>query len=1544
MSIQTAAINTASLEENVCAEQPQKQSEQEYSVFLLSYAQQRLWFLDQLDSGNPRYTIPTAIELLGLLDVAVLKRSIDEIIRRHESLRTTFAAVSGRPIQIIAPTHTLKLPIINLHNITGSLQEAEVLQFAAAAAKQPFDLMTGPLLRTKLLSLSDTKHVLLLTMHHIISDGWSLDVFAQELGTLYTAFSKGEPSPLPDLPIQYADFAVWYREWMQGEILETQLDYWNQQMGGTSDRPKVPVLELPTDYPRPATQTFQGAKHLLTLPEPLTNAVKVLSQQSGSTLFMIVLAAWQVLLGRSARQTDFAVGTVVANRLRPDLEPLIGCFANTLVLRADLAGNPTFAELLARVRSVCLDAFAHQDLPFEQLVEALQPERDLSRQPLVQVMLSQTPPLPSLDLPGLTFTPHAIATGTAKFDLQLTLVDQGPTLQLLFDYSTELFAPVTITRMADHLHVLLANAVVDPRQPISTLSLLTDAEQRCLLADWGCGADVSFPQQLLHDLVAAQVARTPASVALCCGDQHLTYHALEQRANQLAHALQQLHVGPEARVALCLDRSLELVIAVLAVLKAGAAYLPLDPSYPAQRLAFLLDDSQASVLITAEDESPKTKDQGDHDSLVLRPSSFVHTVDLARDWPSIAQQPTDPPACAALPDNLAYVIYTSGSTGAPKGVLVPHRGVVNYLLWCVQSYPWQSGGGALLHSSLAFDLSVTSLFGPLLSGQTVELLPQGQELEGVSAALRTRAGYSVVKLTPTHLELLRQQLGAHELAGRTAALVIGGEALRGEQLQVWQTQARATRLVNEYGPSETVVGCCVYELPPQAVLVGSVPIGRPIANTQLYVLDEQLALVPIGMAGELYIGGAGVVRGYQGRPALTAERFVPNPFASGGDKETRRQGDKEREQSSIQNPKSKIQNGERLYKSGDLVRWRADGQLEYLGRIDDQVKLRGYRVELGEIEAALLNHPHIDQAAVVMHEDETGYKRLAAYVVPRDAATLTPSTIIDFLGSQLPEYMVPRLIMVLHELPQTPSGKVDRKALPAFDTQRPDTEVDFVAPQTLLEQEIAQAFTEVLGVNRIGMNDNFFDLGGDSLLMTRLAARLSNSYDVHLPMLQLFQVPTAAGVTHVVEAYQREGNDGTASTWDASFLEEEIRLDPAITPEWSPGLPDTNPTKILLTGATGYIGAFLIECLLRKTGAEVFCLTRTPDLEQGMERLKQSLQTYRIWDDAWQSRIHLIAGDLAQPLCGLTQSQFAELAATIDTIYHSGAMVNFAYPYATVKGTNVGGTQEILRLACQGRMKTVHYISTIDTFIGTHMPRPYLEVDPPRQPVVTPDGYMLSKWVAEHLMVAARDRGVPVCIYRLPWVLGHTKTGVAPINNMLLVELKGFLQLGVFPDEGDSVVYDGVTVDYAAEAIIYLSMQPESLGKNFHIWNLQLVSFSQIYEWIRNFGYTFDVAPHDVTRELVKQVEPSHPLYPLIPILLEEHSGTSEPDARLQGKFDPRIECTNALEGLEGSGLECPLSDDKLTHLCLSYLVDVGFLDPVSRAVGDAAAIPAARA
>ena len=1095
----------------------------------LSAAQQRLWFLHQLEAAP--FHVSAAFELSGMIDLVAFHKSLDEIIARHENLRSTFVELSGRPLRLVASSTTLALPILDMQEFAPSDQPAIVERVIAELLQSPFDLAHGPLLRVALLRSTPDKHRFIIIMHQIIADDWSVGVLVRELATYYQAHVEGYAPDLPPIEIRYADGAVGQQKWLDDTALPAQLAYWTRQLDD------LPTLNLPSDYQRPAVQSYRGARHILEVsPELSADLKKALSQQPETTLFMTVLAAWQVLLGRSARQTDFAVGTVVANRIRPDLEPLIGCFANTLVLRADLAGNPTFAELLARVRSVCLDAFAHQDLPFEQLVEALQPERDLSRQPLVQVMLSQTPPLPSLDLPGLTFTPHAIATGTAKFDLQLTLVDQGPTLQLLFDYSTELFAPVTITRMADHLHVLLANAVVDPRQPISTLSLLTDAEQRCLLADWGCGADVSFPQQLLHDLVAAQVARTPASVALCCGDQHLTYHALEQRANQLAHALQQLHVGPEARVALCLDRSLELVIAVLAVLKAGAAYLPLDPSYPAQRLAFLLDDSQASVLITAEDESPKTKDQGDHDSLVLRPSSFVHTVDLARDWPSIAQQPTDPPACAALPDNLAYVIYTSGSTGAPKGVLVPHRGVVNYLLWCVQSYPWQSGGGALLHSSLAFDLSVTSLFGPLLSGQTVELLPQGQELEGVSAALRTRAGYSVVKLTPTHLELLRQQLGAHELAGRTAALVIGGEALRGEQLQVWQTQARATRLVNEYGPSEAVVGCCVYELPPQAVLVGSVPIGRPIANMQLYVLDEQLVPVPIGMAGELYIGGAGVARGYQGRPALTAERFVPNPFASGGDKETRRQGDKEREQSSIQNPKSKIQNGERLYKSGDLVRWRADGQLEYLGRIDDQVKLRGYRVELGEIEAILGQHPDVQSCAVCLCEDTIGSQRLVASVVltndrqpttddaphsDASSSTQRPSLVMselrDFLKERLPGYMVPAGFVFLDSLPLTPSGKVDRRALMALSEDRLESEEGYVGPQTPEEECLAQIWAEMLGRERVGIHDDFFALGGHSLLVTQVLSRIREAFQVELPVQSLFKYPTVADLAQYLK-------------------------------------------------------------------------------------------------------------------------------------------------------------------------------------------------------------------------------------------------------------------------------------------------------------------------------------------------------------------------------------------------------------------------------------------
>ncbi len=1071
----------------------------------LSHSEREVWI--QYQSVATPIHVVAAFDLRGTLDVVLLQQSFNGILARHENLRSTFIELERVPIRIISPAMPLVLSVVDVQELPKMAQEKEQRRLTTEQSQRPFDLTRGPLLRATLIRKEEQVHVLLLTIHHIICDGWSFGVLMRELATLYDVFSAGMPSPLSQLSIQYADFAIWQREWLQGRVLEEQLAYWKRNLTGMPT-----ILALPTDRPRPPVQTYRGATFSFFLPLALGEHLKALCQREEATLFMGLLAAWQTLLYRYSSQENFAVGSPIANRSRPELEGLIGFFANTLVLRADLSGNPTFRELVHRTREVCLGAYAYQDVPFEKLVEELRPERDASHSPLFQVMfVLQNAPRPVVELPGLTLTPLEVETGTTRFDLTLTVTETRQGLKGSLEYNTDLYDGVTIERMGEHFQVLLESVVADAEQRISDLPLLREDERRLVLEEWAHGPREAVPRVCLHELFESQVERTPEAVAVVFEDKAVTYRELNHRANQLAQYLLQLGVGPDVLVGICVERSVEMVVGLLGILKAGGAYVPLDPAYPKERLAFMLADSNASVLLTEErwlERFPKHRAQ---------------VVCLDRDWLTIAARSPDKPPSHVCPDNLAYVIYTSGSTGKPKGTLIDHRGVVNYLIWCERAYPIAVGQGSPVHSSISFDLTVTSLFTPLLVGRQAHLLPEDFGVDQLSAALRNGTDYSLVKITPTHLSLLSQQLSPREAWGRTHAFIIGGENLLAEHITFWQEHSPDTVLVNEYGPTETVVGCCVYEMPLHRRADGPVPIGRPIFNTELYILDTHLQPVPVRVSGELYIGGLGLARGYLNHADLTAERFIPNPFTN--------------------------QTGARLYKTGDLARYLSDGNIEFLGRLDDQIKLRGYRIEPGEIEAIVLQLPEIAQATVLVREDAFGGKRLIAYLVPRNKETLSRRELRAFLKEKLPDYMVPQLILFLDELPRTPNGKVDQRALSVFEAPPSGSGTDFAAFRTPLERDIALAFASVLGVNKVGLNSDFFDLGGDSLLATQLGVCLSKKYGIRLQVSAMFRVPTVAGVARVIEVYQREGDNGV-SNLNKMQIDEDISLDPGVIPQW----------------------------------------------------------------------------------------------------------------------------------------------------------------------------------------------------------------------------------------------------------------------------------------------------------------------------------------------------------------------------------------------------------
>ncbi|HEU0302475.1 MAG TPA: amino acid adenylation domain-containing protein, partial [Longimicrobium sp.] len=1042
----------------------------------LSFAQQRLWFLETMGGLGGTYHIPRRLRLAGALDRDALRRALDRIVARHEALRTTFGRVDGAPVQRIAADE--RGFALSEHDLRGDPDAEEALhRVTAAEARTPFDLERGPLFRGRLVRLADDDHVLLLTMHHIVSDAWSMGLLVRELGALYAAFRAGEPDPLPPLPVQYADYAAWQRRWMEGAVLEAQAAYWRETLAGAPE-----LLELPADRPRPARVDHAGAVVELALDAEATAELKALSRRQGTTLFMTLLAGWAAVLSRLSGQDDVVIGTPTANRGRTEIEGLIGLFVNTLAVRVDLGESPTVAELLARVKARTLEAQQHQDLPFERVVELLQPTRSLAHHPLFQVLFAwQNAPGGRLALPGLRVDAEGgRARETAKFDLSLTLQEAGGRIGGFVTYATALFERATAERYLGYLERVLEQMVVDDARAVERLALLPEAERRQVVEEWNA-TDAAYPIGLcLHELFEAQVARTPDAAAVSFAGETLTYAELNARANRLAHHLRALGVGPDARVALCVERSAEMVVGLLAVLKAGGAYVPLDPSHPAERLRFMLADSAPAAVLAQQ-------------ALGAEPRALLGGLDvpvlvLDAAAPAWTDAPAHDPVRAGLtPEHLAYVIYTSGSTGQPKGAMNAHRGVINRLAWMQERYGLRADEAVLQKTPYGFDVSVWEFFWPLVVGsRLVVARPEGHKDPAYLAETIRREGITTMHFVPS---MLREFLGhprAEECTG-LVRVVCSGEALPSGLVERFHARLPGTELHNLYGPTEAAVDVTAWHCSPGAG--GLVPIGRPMANTRMYVLDRVGAPVPVGVTGELYIGGVQVARGYLGRPGLTAERFVADPFGS--------------------------EPGARLYRTGDLGRWRVDGSIEFLGRTDFQVKVRGHRIELGEIEARLAEHAAVREAVVVAREDAQGDQRLVAD--DAGAAAVEVEALRAHLAERLPEHMVPAAYVRLAALPLTPSGKLDRRALPAPEGDAYARRA-YEEPAGEAEQAVAEIWSEVLGVERVGRWDHFFALGGHSLLAVQVVSRVRQALAVEAALGEVFARPVLAEFARGLEA------------------------------------------------------------------------------------------------------------------------------------------------------------------------------------------------------------------------------------------------------------------------------------------------------------------------------------------------------------------------------------------------------------------------------------------
>ena len=1066
-SEQKLALLASLLEKEGASKAPRLKRIPRENELPLSFGQMGLWLFDQVEPRSAAYNFPVRHDFKGHFDVEGFEWSLGEIVRRHEVLRSYYLRVDGRPVQRIAPAEMFRLPVVDLQGLPQAAREQAAASLASGDARQPFDLEKAPLIRARLLKLAPDEHVLLLNFHHIAFDWWSYGVFGEELAALYNAFLRKEKaSPLPELAVQYVDFAAWQRQWLQGEILQRQLNYWREKLSGS-----LPVLELPADRPRPAVQSYNGSICCSVLSRKLTDALTILSQREGVTLFATLLGAFKLLLHRYTGQDDILVGTPAAGRNRAEIEGLLGFFANTLVMRTDLSGAPTFRQLLRRLKETTLGAYANQDLPFEELLEILNPKRDASHSPIFQVMLSMlNTPMQPLSLPGLRNERKMIDSGSSKFDLTLYVLEEPAGLTFICEYNTGLFNLDRIERMLGHFQVLLEGVVVDPDCRISDLPLLTAADRR-LLIELGTTCVADPEDVLLHELFEAQVHRSADAVAVEYEADRLSYRELNQRANQLAHHLRSLGVGPEVVVGLCVERSLEMVVALLAILKAGGAYVPLDPAFPQARLAYMIADSGMRVLVTH-----RQLDQ----SLPVRPPSIVH---LDADWDAIARQDaTETNLPRPKPKNLAYVLYTSGSTGKPKGVAIPHSAVVNFLSSMQRQPGFTANDRLLAVTTLSFDIAGLELYLPLVSGGTTVIASREDAYDPGRLMQRIHQSQStVMQATPATWRALVESGWE---GSKNLKLLCGGEALSAELAQV--LLPRCAELWNMYGPTETTIWSTLHRV---TSADGPVPIGRPIANTQVFILDHHRQLQPVGIVGELYIGGSGLARGYFARPEMTAERFVESPF----------------------DPDA------RLYRTGDLARWLPDESLECLGRVDNQVKIRGFRIEPGEVESSLARHPAVGNCVVMARDDSHGDRILVAYVEPQPAQPVPViSDLRAHLSNELPAYMVPSSFVVLQKLPLTPNGKIDRNSLPSPDRERIEMSEEITAPRDPIEHTLVQVWSKILRVGSIGIRDNFFDLGGHSLLAVGIIAEIERLVKRRLPLATLYKAPTIEKLAQIL--------------------------------------------------------------------------------------------------------------------------------------------------------------------------------------------------------------------------------------------------------------------------------------------------------------------------------------------------------------------------------------------------------------------------------------------
>ncbi|MEO0802305.1 MAG: amino acid adenylation domain-containing protein [Cyanobacteria bacterium J06642_2] len=1587
-------------------------------AYPLSAVQQGIWSQAQVFPDAGVEPVVFSVLLSTSADASAFNQSIfnrawQTVLARHAIFRTTFVVRDGKPVQEIGERASVPFEIVDARGYSAADLQATAIEFA----NRPFELARGTLCRLGLFE-SDTKRLLLWAGHPIAFDRESAQVIWEELQAVYQTISEsGRDTTVLASSLPYADFVTWQTRLLEEGRGQQLAAFWQDYLGGD-----LPAIDLPTDRPRSPHQSRIGALRTWHIAAETMARVQQLAAESGTSTRAVLLAAFAAQLYRYTRQTDIPIGTVVSGRTQAEFASLIGNLSNTTIVRGDASNAPTFRVLLERFSQTLSDVWQHRDYPLEVLAAQMQPQQEPGRTLLSQVCFSWLGEVQPLSRPDtlLVGTPYSVNgyTCTTAYDWDVRVVQVADRLCVDWVYNAELFDAETIDRSFTHFHNLLEHALDVPDTAIDELKLLDDAERRLLLEEWNATA-ANYPRDwCIHQWFAERAAQMPEAVAIEFGPTHLTYGELNRRANQLARHLQQLGVGPDVLVGICVERSLEMAIGVMGIFKAGGAYMPLDPAYPKERLAYMLEDSQIPVLVT---QAPLVENL---------PLSSAQVVCLDADWGDIARYEESNPACVTKPEHLAYLIYTSGSTGKPKGVTIEHRSLTNFTQAAIDRYGIGDRDRVLQFASFSFDAAIEEIYPCLASGGTLVIRTEDM-LMSVPTFLEKSREYrlTVLDLPTAYWHQLTFELAANpELAlpDTLCSVIIGGEEASPERVAMWhEVVGDRVKLFNTYGPTEATVVATAYEVPAPSVCADamatsgrvsesesemrwqSIPIGQPLGNVRTYVLDANHNPTPIGVPGELYVGGAGIARGYLNRPDITAERFISDPFSANLH--------------------------DRLYKTGDLVRYLRDGNLEFLGRMDSQVKIRGFRIELGEVEAAIAAHPDVKDAVVIARADRNRNKGLVAYVVSNlvpdrlpfqskcslevDGRKLTASTedlsatgasltgvapglmasdrlklrlllpgdreersfdceiawvrqdrvgirfllapheraivhqsidrlletqgflkalqrtitrnLRNYLKQTLPDYMVPARFVLMNALPVTPNGKVNRRHLPDPDRAAVDTSASFDAPRTLTEEILVRLWSELLGVE-VELQDNFFELGGHSLLVTQLIFRIQETFAVELPARALMESPTVASLAAAIDTLRQRGSDAITTQSGTNFEAEAI-LDAGIQPEY-----EASPDSIFLTGATGFLGLYLLHDLLEQTSAVVYCLVRATEPDAGIQRLRDKLSEREMWQDHYERRIIAVPGDLSQPQFGLNAQEFDELAQAVDVIYHNGALVNFSYPYSALKSTNVGGTESVLRLAARIKVKPIHHISTLSVFdaLGYYDGRTIFEDEPLRYSEGLLSGYAQSKWVAEKLVSSARDRGLPVAIYRPAEVVGHRNSGHWNTDDYICRMIKGCIQLGQWPNL--DISWHLTPVDWVSRAIVDLSRQSASLGQSYHIATPHHVHMHQIFNWLRDRGYALECVPFAQWRSnLVAAVKQSddNALASMLSFFTEIVSterGFTMQQMHVES-VAPSYDCQNAERGLASSDMVCPPIDEALFATFLAYFVESGFLTPASQ-------------